>query len=770
MRTVHLIGIGGTGMSAIAIFLLENGYKVTGSDKNTSPYFELVRAKGADARIGSHPDLAIQADIIVRSSAVRDEDPEVLAGKAAGIPVLKRSDFLPEITAGKSTIAVAGTHGKTTTTAMLIETLSALGQNPSFILGSEIKKLGTNAHATQSEIFVIEADEYDYMFHGLTPQISVITNIEYDHPDCFATPEIYEQAYVDFLNKTKPGGIALLCAEDPGVKHLLANNRFEHIQVLTYGLDQTCDYTVLFLDPSLSSNEFVLTSKRGGIPQLSGPFTPSLPGKHNALNATAVLACLHILGINPQLAVESLAEFSGTERRWDIVYDKDGITLINDYGHHPTQLRHTLEAARNAYPGHKIWAVWEPHTFSRTQRLQKDYIEALDLADQAIIMQIYAAREADEGYTPQVIVDALEEGKALYLPDQDEATELIHELSQHNDLIIVFSAGKGPQFSAKLQTLFEEDIQKMTQPTLPMRKLETLFGAKLQRGEELAKYTSIRAGGPAAGLVIINTLDEMRHAVNTLWSLDIPFKIIGGGSNLLISDKGYPGIVLINRCQKVEILKDQTPPLVYAEAGANLGTFSQIASRAGVGGLEWCNSIPGTVGGAVYGNAGAHGSDVEATLLNVNILTQDGGEQTLNLEDMAYQYRSSKFKREGIGVVILSATFHGEHVDAKTSLEKLEELTAKRAKTQPKGYSFGSTFKNPKDNFAGRLLEEVGMKGFVNGNARVSDKHANFILNDGKATAQEIFELIRMGQKRVKERFDIDLQTEIEFLEDFDEF
>jgi len=210
--------------------------------------------------------------------------------------------------------------------------------------------------------------------------------------------------------------------------------------------------------------------------------------------------------------------------------------------------------------------------------------------------------------------------------------------------------------------------------------------------------------------------------------------------------------------------------LVYAEAGANLGTFSQIASRAGVGGLEWCNSIPGTVGGAFYGNAGAHGSDVEATLLNVNVLTQDGGEQTLNLEDMAYQYRSSKFKREGISVVILSATFHGEHVDAKASLEKLEELTAKRAKTQPKGYSFGSTFKNPKDNFAGRLLEEVGMKGFVNGNARVSDKHANFILNDGEATAQEIFELIRMGQKRVKERFDIDLQTEIEFLGDFDEF
>ncbi len=176
-------------------------------------------------------------------------------------------------------------------------------------------------------------------------------------------------------------------------------------------------------------------------------------------------------------------------------------------------------------------------------------------------MEIYAAREVDEGYTPpQVIVDALEDGKALYLPDQDEATALIYELIQHNDLIIVFSAGKGPQFSAKLQALLEENNSETLQPSLPMRKLEALFGAKLQRGEELAKYTSIKVGGPAAGLIVINTLDELRHAVKSLWSLDVPFKILGGGSNLLVSDKGYPGIVLINRCNKVEIFKDHTPP------------------------------------------------------------------------------------------------------------------------------------------------------------------------------------------------------------------
>lgn len=768
MRTVHLIGIGGTGMSAIAILLLEKGYKVTGSDMNPSPYFDLVLDKGAHALIGHHPELATQADLIVRSSAVHDDDPEVLAGKAAGIPVLKRSDFLPELTAGKQTIAIAGTHGKTTTTGMLIETLTTLRQDPSFILGSEIKRLGTNARAGKGEFFVIEADEYDYMFLGLEPTISIITNIEYDHPDCFATPEVYEQAYIDFLNKTKPGGIALLCAEDPGVRKMLANNRFENIQLLTYGFGEECDYTVLFLDPSLNSNEFVLTSKRGGIPQLSGPFTPSLPGKHNALNAAAVLACLHSVGISPQLATEAIANFSGTGRRWDIIYDTNGVTLINDYGHHPTQLRLALESARQTYPDRKIWAVWEPHTFSRTRRLQSDYISALDLADQTIIMQIYAAREPDEGYTPQSIADALGDGKALYIPDQDEAVALLYELINKNDLIIVFSAGKGPQLSAKLQALFEEEQLEQSSSNLPIRKLEALFGEKLQEGEHLSKYTTIKAGGPAAGLVIINTLDELRHAVNTLWDLKVPFRILGSGSNVLISDKGYPGIVLINRCNKVEILKDQTPPLVYAESGANLGTMSQMASRAGVGGLEWCNSIPGTVGGAVYGNAGAHGSDVEATLLEAKIITPDG-EQTLHLGEMGYQYRSSKFKREGANVIILSATFHGEIISPEESIKKLGTLTEKRAKTQPKGPSFGSTFKNPQGDFAGRLLEEVGMKGITCGNARVSEHHANFILNDGTASAQDIYNLIRMGQKRVKEKFNIDLQTEIEIIGDFDE-
>ena len=321
---------------------------------------------------------------------------------------------------------------------MLIEALIHLDFDPGFILGSEIKSLGTNAHYGKSDFFVIEADEYDYMFHGLKSDISIITNIEWDHPDCFPTPEEYEQAFVDFLNKSKKNSVALICSEDARARQLLTNKTLENRRLLSYGFEEGDDYHAILLDPSHSSNEFVLATQQGGIPQLSGPFSPNLPGTHNALNATAILSTLHLLGINPQLALGAVENFSGTERRWDIVLQNDDLTLINDYGHHPTQLRLTLEAARQNYPNSRIIAVWEPHTFSRTQRLESDYIQALKHADLTFILPIYAAREKDEGYTPKSIGEALEKGNSVFLPDLDQAAMQIFEQSGQNDIIIVF--------------------------------------------------------------------------------------------------------------------------------------------------------------------------------------------------------------------------------------------------------------------------------------------------------------------------------------------
>lgn len=304
---------------------------------------------------------------------------------------------------------------------------------------------------------------------------------------------------------------------------------------------------------------------------------------------------------------------------------------------------------------------------------------------------------------------------------------------------------------------------------LPLRKLQALFGDKLQENVRMANYTTTRVGGPASGMISVHTADEMRRTVKILWELDAPFRILGSGSNLLVSDAGYKGVMVHNRCHNVRIDTKGEQPVIFAEGGANLGAVSRQASLRGVSGFEWANSIPGTVGGAVYGNAGAHGSDISKCLLMAQVITKSEGEQNLDSEGMGFRYRSSKFKRDGEEVVILSASFFGTKVEPEVTQKLLEELTEKRRQTQPAGPSFGSTFKNPKGDFAGRLLEAAGMKGVTSGHASISTVHANFILNDGEATAQDYYRLIRLAQKKVKEQFDVSLNLEIELLGEFED-
>jgi UDP-N-acetylmuramate dehydrogenase len=302
---------------------------------------------------------------------------------------------------------------------------------------------------------------------------------------------------------------------------------------------------------------------------------------------------------------------------------------------------------------------------------------------------------------------------------------------------------------------------------LPLSQLQEVFGERLQENVQMTNYTTTRVGGPVTGLISINAAREMEFALTNLWKLNVPYHILGSGSNLLISDSGYDGIVLHNRSHNVKVNTKIDPPLVIAESGASLGQVAQLASRRGVTGFEWANSIPGTVGGAVYGNAGAHGTDISQMLQSALVLTRESGTQLLSNEEMGYQYRSSIFKREHKSVTILEATFVGQKADPEDCMNLLHELTEKRRATQPVGPSFGSTFKNPVGNFAGKLLAEAGMKGVSCGGASFSTVHANFIVNNGGASAQDYYCLIRQGQKRVMEKFGVQLDLEIELLGEF---
>lgn len=446
---IHFIGIGGTGLSAIARLLLEMGYSVTGSDRVLSPLTTSLQEAGARVFMGHDAQNVQGAGLVIRSSAIPDDNPEVRAALAAGILVLKRADFIGQLMEGRTGIAIAGTHGKTTTTAMIAWMLTALGQDPSYLIGSVAANLGTNAHAGRGAAFVIEADEYDRMFLGLRPVIAVVTNVEHDHPDCFPTGEDYYGAFVAFVDRLSPIGVLLACGDDPGAARLLAEASSSGRRKLAYGLKNA--------QANYSAN-YIIPNRRGGfdaqlaINQRAVPLTLQVPGIHNLLNALASVAVVDQLGLDVTRATQALGDYRGTDRRFQVRAETGGVTVIDDYAHHPTEIRATLAAARARYPGRKIWAVWQPHTFSRTRALLDDFAASFLDADHVIVTEVYAAREAapEDGFSAQRVVAAMCYPDVHFTPDLFDATALLLAYLQPGDVLLVLSAGDADQISTQV--------------------------------------------------------------------------------------------------------------------------------------------------------------------------------------------------------------------------------------------------------------------------------------------------------------------------------
>jgi UDP-N-acetylmuramate--alanine ligase len=457
MTHVHLIGIGGTGLSAIARVLLESGYTVSGSDRSLSPLAQSLQAAGVRVYLGHQPENISGADLVVRSSAISDDNPEVQAARAAGIPVYKRADFLGRLMQNCTGIAVAGTHGKTTTTAMITWMLVALQQDPSYIVGGVLKNLGANAHAGKGSIFVIEADEYDRMFLGLQPQMIVVTNMEHDHPDCYPTPADYALAFRQFCDRLQPDGTVFTCADDPGAQALyrdIAGTR----RAYTYGFAADADYQALNLTLSAQGSahfDAVHRQSDGSLTKLAS-VELHVPGEHNVRNALAAMAVAHQLNLSLAQAARALESFSGTGRRFEVRGEEAGVTVIDDYAHHPTEIRATLAAARARYHNRRIWAVWQPHTYSRTQTLLDAFAASFDDADRVIVTDIYAAREPKQAFSGADIVRRMEHPAAQFISTLDAVSSyLIHQL-QPGDVLIVLSAGDADQISANVLEALQE--------------------------------------------------------------------------------------------------------------------------------------------------------------------------------------------------------------------------------------------------------------------------------------------------------------------------
>jgi UDP-N-acetylmuramate--alanine ligase len=440
----HFIGIGGIGMSGIAEILLNLGMKVSGSDLRRSAVTERLGQLGAAIFEGHEASNVAGATVVVTSSAVGPGNPEVAEARARKIPVIQRAEMLAELMRLKYGIAIAGMHGKTTTTSMVATVLAAGGLDPTVVVGGRVDAMGSNARLGTTHYLVAEADESDRSFLKLSPIRAVVTNLDREHMDCYKDMADVEWAFLDFMDRVPFYGAVTACVDNPQLAAILPRARR---LVYTYGTAAEADYRIEFLAAEMGTfSRFLVTIAAGTL----GPFELHVPGRHNVLNATAAVAIAHQLEIAPEKIAEGLARFRGVDRRFQRHGQARGVTVVDDYGHHPTEIRATLAAARET--GHRrIHVVFQPHRYSRTQDLMEEFGGAFGDADSVIVLPIYAASEEPiPGITAEKLASRIDGPKVQFARDFAAAIAAVAKETQEGDLILTLGAGSVSQLAPQI--------------------------------------------------------------------------------------------------------------------------------------------------------------------------------------------------------------------------------------------------------------------------------------------------------------------------------
>lgn len=429
---VHFVGIGGVGMSAVARIMVARGVPVSGSDAKDLPVMADLAAAGARIAVGYASANLGDAQTVVAGSAIRPDNPELVAAREAGLPVLHRSEALAATMGGDTVVTVAGTHGKSTTTSMVTVLLQGAGLDPSFAIGANVPALGVNAAHGSSGIFVAEADESDGSFLNYRPRIAVVTNVEPDHLDHYGTAEAVYESFDRFTALLPADGVLVACADDAGALALAERTRTRgNTRVVLYGTAEGADLVLHDGGPG----DVAVSTASGRF-----PLALQVPGRHNALNAAAAFAVALELGVDPAAAAAALAHFSGASRRFELKGEARGVRVFDDYAHHPTEVRAALAAARSVAGAHKVHVLFQPHLFSRTREFAQEFAEALNLADTALVLDIYPAREDPiPGVTSQLIADHLDSGGRLV--NAGDAVSALTAAAADGDIVLTAGAG-----------------------------------------------------------------------------------------------------------------------------------------------------------------------------------------------------------------------------------------------------------------------------------------------------------------------------------------
>ena len=743
-RRVHLIGVAGSGMSGIAGLLLALGHRVSGSDKVDTVEVGRLKKKGLRFHIPHQADEVIEAELVVYSSAIKAGNVAYDAARKLGLPMVRRADALAAIMNSKKGIVICGMHGKTTTSSMAAHVFRSCGLKPSHYVGAEIPILGTNARwDSEGEYFVAEGDESDGTLINYHPEHAIVLNIEPEHLDFYKDIAAIDAVYAKLVGQTR--GKVVYCGDDPGAARVCSPRP----GAISYGqLAGNC-YRIGDIAAENFRSRFQVLKEGESL----GTASLNIPGIHNAVNALAVIALAVEIGLSFDKIAAALENFRGAKRRFEICYETQRNLVVDDYGHHPTEVAATIATARTG-GWKRVLVMFQPHRYTRTLALKEEFGRAFDQADAVFIADVYPASEkAIPGVSGQMIVDAMRTHGHPHVEFQPDIRR-IHQNAgleiQDGDLILSLGAGNVHEAGARLvSNLAARD-----------KLLSAMGPGTIRLYEPLSRHTTMRVGGPAQFWAEPETEEGFADLVQLCFDEDIPFMVMGRGSNLLVRDGGVPGVVA--HLSKGEFSRHIVHGNeITAGVGLKLKQITAIARNAGIGGFEWMEGIPGNLGGSLRMNAGAMGAETFEQVVSVRYCDQDGNIFTRPPAEMEVRYRDVRTLHQNYA---LSATLRGTFADTKDIETRIADSERKRRESQPIAASAGCIFKNPNQTPAGRLIEELGFKNFTVGRARVSEVHGNFIVNDGGATAEEILTLIEEIKAAAARERGINLETEVQIV------
>jgi UDP-N-acetylmuramate--L-alanine ligase/UDP-N-acetylenolpyruvoylglucosamine reductase len=742
---IHLVGVAGSGMSGLAALLIELGHVVSGSDKVSTMETDRLQRLGLRFDEQHLPEHAVAAELVVFSSAIKTDNPVLVRARDLAKPIARRAEALASLMRAKRGIVVAGMHGKTTTSAMTAHVLREGGLHPSHYVGAEIPILGTNAHwDTRGKWFVAEGDESDGTLELFHPEHTLVLNVEEEHLDFYADLAAIEEVFARLIEQTT--GTVFYNIDDASTARLCATRK----KRISFGFSDTADYRGADVDLHAFHSNFCVYSRGKKL----GELVLNVPGQHNVHNAIGVVALATELGIAFDKIANSLRRFEHARRRFEIKYASERFLLVDDYAHHPTEIRATLKTAR-AVGRKRVLTMFQPHRYSRTKALCKEFAGAFENADRIVVTDVYPASEPPiPGVSGQTIVDEIvRHGHrgANYQPQFERVHWDIGNTLDVGDLVLSLGAGN-----------IHEQLSILAADLVIAEQLKAIVGetGKVRLYEPLSKHTTLRVGGPAQFWVEPQTEKAFAELIRFCRDENLPLFVMGRGSNLLIRDGGLRGVV-VHPCggdfDKIEVNACE----ITAGVGAKLREVAYAGKTAGIGGLEWMEGIPGAVGGGLRMNAGAMGAQTFENVVRVRYLDANGKGHTKTSDELEVHYRNFPLLKKNFAV---SAVFRGSPAPLEEIVRKLEASQEKRRTSQPAAKSAGCIFKNPDSCPAGKLIDELGLKNLRVGKARVSEVHGNFIVNDGGATAAEMLELIDRIKATARAKRGIELETEVQIV------